>query len=261
MSETTELTQEAAAPGELKPFETLLGVVIRPARTFDRMREAPRTYWWILAAVTAVLLVISLAVQAPITARTSEEQIRTQLDLDGSGDLDEQEQQMFDQAMTFSTNPLFIVVIPSITALIGLALGYGVRGGVLYLLGMALGGRAQFGQMIRMAVWTTLPNAVRALLSVIVVLATGRLPATGLTAAMTVEEIASAPVLAAFLQNIDLFTLWSLVLIALGTAATARFSRGKGAIVAAIWWALVTLVAVGLAAVSKLLIAQAGFAG
>ncbi|GAB4480793.1 MAG: hypothetical protein Kow00124_27860 [Anaerolineae bacterium] len=240
--------------------ETLIGVIIHPYRTFERMRTAERGHWWIVAVLAALLAVVGVIATSRITMAASEEELRRALDMDGDGELTGTELETFEQAQTFATNPVFTVALPAIGGLIGLALGYAVRGGVLFLLGMALGGRTRFGPVFRMAVWTTLPDVVRSLLSATVTLVTGRIPASGLSAVMTSAEASAAPVVSAFLSGIDFYTVWGLALIALGMAATAQMSKGKGAVVALIWWALVTLVSVGMVALSLLLASQMGFA-
>jgi hypothetical protein len=139
-----------------------------------------------------------------------------------------------------------------LVALASIPLGYLIRAGVLHLGSAVLGGRAEFRQTFRMAAWTTVPNLVRSLLGIMVMLISGNLVSPGLAAGLGADGPISQPVLYAFLSMIDIFTLWSLVLVAVGVAQTAQLDTIKSIIVTAIWW-VVSLVPVGLAWIGQVI--------
>lgn len=60
-----------------------------------------------------------------------------------------------------------------------------------------------------------------------------------------VDPGAVSPALLGFLQNLDLFSIWTLVLTAIGVAVVGRTSRSTGAIAAVIRWGLFALVTLG----------------
>ena len=56
------------------------------------------------------------------------------------------------------------------------------------------------------------------------------------------------PVLYSFLSSLDLFTIWTLVLLTIGFAYVARVSKTRSAVTVVSWWAFLVLVKVGFAA-------------
>ena len=67
-------------------------------------------------------------------------------------------------------------------------------------------------------------------------------------AAALVDRSTTARPLYDFLDSIDLFSAWTIFLLATGYAATARRSVGSAAIAILVWWALYVLVKVAIAA-------------
>lgn len=59
-----------------------------------------------------------------------------------------------------------------------------------------------------------------------------------------VDPAAVSPALLGFLQSLDLFNIWTLVLTAIGVSVVAR-ARSTGAIAAVIRWGLLALVSLG----------------
>ena len=57
-----------------------------------------------------------------------------------------------------------------------------------------------------------------------------------------------SPALIAFLSNIDVFTLWSLVLIAVGVAVTYQVKPGKAVAITVLYWVIGLILLVGFAA-------------
>jgi hypothetical protein len=56
------------------------------------------------------------------------------------------------------------------------------------------------------------------------------------------------PALYSLASSIDLITIWTLVLVGIGTALVAGVKRSSGYIASFGWWAVVVLVGAGLAA-------------
>lgn len=232
----------AESPG---PFQTLLGVLLHPRETFARMRDAQRGHWWLVLVIAIIALVFVTIATLPIEMEAAQAALQN---------LPEEQQAQAEQAQAIMSSQATLGAIGMATGVIGVVVGYGIRALVLFLFGLALGGRATFRQVFRMAVWTTLPNVLRNLVAAIAVFATGTLPAQGLSFILTPAEIANAsPALLALLRSIDIFTVWSLALIAFGMIATSRFSRIKGAITAFGFWLLSVAWALGTTALSQAL--------
>jgi hypothetical protein len=229
-------------------------VIMHPRATFQKLRDADRGYWWLVLVVAVVLTAVYVLISTPYHQELARQQLDAQFE-EMFGDLDnlsEDEQQIYNQQVVIVESPVFGSVGGVIGALISIPLGYLIRAGVLHLGSAVLGGRAEFKQTFRMAAWTTVPTLIRSLLGIVVMLASGRLIAPGLAAGLGADGPISQPVLYSFLSMIDVFTLWSLVLIAVGVAQTAQLDTIKSTIVTAVWW-IVTLVQVGLAWIGQVI--------
>jgi hypothetical protein len=250
---TGEAVQETPQDYPFTAMMALIGVLFKPRATFRRMREAERGHWWVIAVIAAIVVVVSVIVQSSITSVVVADQMKENFDVNGDGELSETEQQQLDQSLAIANSPVIRFIFPAVFGVIGLFVSYLVRGGILYLLGMAVGGRAGFRQVFRMAVWTTLPAVLRNLISTIMVLPGGS-SASGLSFIFTGEEVADlSPLLVAFLSGIDVYLIWSLVLIGVGLVATSQLSKAKGALVTVIYWLLTVAVTLGLVALGQVL--------
>lgn len=219
------------------PFQALLGVIARPHATFVRMRDAERGHWWVVFALGLIALVLNTVATVPIQAEISQAVMATQQEQ--FEDLSPEQQAQIEQTQAIFSSTAVLGAIGTATGIIGLLIGYAARAGLLFLFGLVLGGQVSFKQIWRMAVWTALPISLGTFVTAIAIVATGQLPAAGLTYILTSAELANAsPFLTAILGRIDIYTVWSLVLIGIGMVATARLSGVKAGLIAGVYWLL-----------------------
>jgi hypothetical protein len=253
MSEATTaeaLPVESVETETISPLEVLVGVIARPYRTFQRMREAKRGHWWLMLVITFLTLLLVTVASVPIEAEVARAAMAAQMEEVDTSQFPADQQAQVQQAQNIASSQAVLGAIGLIGGLTGTMIGYLVRAGVLFLVGLALGAHSGFKQVWRMAVWTTFPDAVRNFVAGIAILATGNLSSPGLGFIFTpAEASAMSPVLLAFLQGIDIYLVWSLVLIGLGVSATSRLNRAKSALVTVVYWALVLIVTLGYTAI------------
>ncbi len=238
---------------ERRGFLSLLwGVIRRPRKTFEDLREHKGRGWLDLALLYLLLAVAVIAVSAPISARQAQEAFRAQLANRGPG-LEELPPEAQERATQLATDPLFTMLIPGLLSIAGAWLSWLVWAGALHLMGTMLGGNNSFGQMFRAVVWSWLPQTLRSLLQAVYVLLTsetiGNPGLSGLVTrpAAAPGEIVPAPgagelALQSFLSQIDLFQIWNFILLVIVVVATARLSRRKAFLITLIVWVLITLV-------------------
>ena len=228
----------------------LWGMIVRPRTTLEYLNERGGRTWWLPALLAALLVILPVVVAAPITARQSREAVAAVQEQFG-GEMPAEEQAQMEQAMSMAASPLITLVFPAAGGVVGLVVGWLVWAGALYLGSMALGGRSTFGQMFRTVVWAWLPYALRGLLQTVYILASGQLiPNPGLSGLVQenrpIGEIVVAPpslgqtLLVAFLSRIDLFLVWSLVLLVIGVVVATRLPRRKAVLVTLGVWLLLT---------------------
>jgi hypothetical protein len=254
-------SEEESAPREkrqekLTPFGTLPGVLFRPQATFQRMRDAERGHWWVVAVLAVIALLIFSAVQVPIQSQLVQSQIATQTAGGGPGGPGGQDAQAGPGAQAVGPGGAtgILAIVGIVGGLVALFLGYLLHAGLLFLLGLVMGGRASFRQVFRMAVWTTLPAVLRNFAGAIAVIIRQELPAPGLSYLLTNTEVRDLPAfVTAILQTLDIYRIWTLILIGVGIGATYRLSRGKSTAVALIYWILTLGLIAGVAALGQVI--------
>jgi hypothetical protein len=206
-----------------------------------------------LAMIVVVLLVL---VSAPISSRAAQEAVRA--NLEGRPGAQGITPEMQEQAARMVTNPLFTLVLPIAGGLVGLWVSWLVWAGGLHLASTVLGGSSSFRQMFQAVVWSWLPFTLRRLLQIIYIAATQKVIANpGLSGWVASSQAAAGPggsglvaaptstgvmVLRAFLAQVDVFLLWSLLLVVLAVLVTARVSVRKAAGIVLVVWLLFTAV-------------------
>jgi len=138
-------------------------------------------------------------------------------------------------------SPVLTIGLAVVAALAVTVLDYGLRGLIAFGAGMILGGAITFKEAFRMGVWTTIPYSIRRIVQALAVALTGGQAAAGLSAALTTAEIRAMPLLNTLLGTFDFYAVWSILLLAIGTAVTARIGPGK-ALVATVFYVGLSLV-------------------
>jgi hypothetical protein len=118
------------------------------------------------------------------------------------------------------------------------------------------GGKATYGSILAVWLYSLLPSIIKTLLGIVVIYA-GMAPEsfniknfapTNLGAFLNPLETNKA--LYAFATSLDVVQIWSLVLLSIGVAAVAGVKRSSGYIAVFGWWAIFVLLGVGIAAVT-----------
>jgi len=148
----------------------------------------------------------------------------------------------------------------AIFGLLGLVIVLGIifviTGLILWMLASVLGGgEAKFTTMLSVAAYSAVPSAI--LLSIIGTLVLHLQGSSGLTSPQDMQPALGLDLLSpgakgfvgAILKAINPFSLWGLVLTAIGVSTTQRMSKGSGYMVAVITFVIGLLIAGGLAAI------------
>jgi hypothetical protein len=231
----------------------LWGMIVRPRKTLRYLNERGGSLWWLPALLAALMTVLPVVAGAPLAAEQAREAIvasQERMAEQQGMELSEEQQAQMEGLVA---SPLIIVVFPAIGAVLGVAIGWLTWSGILYLAGMAFGGRSTFGALLGVVVWTWLPYALRGLLQTAYILISGQLIThpglSGLvSSAPSVEEMIAAPpslgqlALTSFLTQVDLFLFWRLALMAVGVVVVMRLPWRKAVpIVVGVWLLLTAL--------------------
>ncbi len=116
------------------------------------------------------------------------------------------------------------------------------------------GGKAMYSRVLAVCVFAAIPGAIKALLAAVLLYA-GRSPDSFTTDTMLGSNLGyyinSPGPLKTLLTSVDLFSIWTAVLLSLGLAIVARTKKSSGYFAVFGWWILITLVRTGWAAVGS----------
>jgi hypothetical protein len=236
----------------LSQWQRIACIFTSPSKTFEDIKRGNRS-WWLPLIIYTVFAYMLFAV---VYTRIGIQQV-----VDNQIHLSPKSEERLAQATpeqretsnkfsvgfteaAFIANPVFVLVGVSLMSLV-----------ILGTINFAFGGRATFGSMFAMWMYATLPSVIKSILGMITILA-GMAPEsfniknmapTNLGAFM--DPIDSNKALYSIASSLDVVTIWTLVLLGIGTSIVAGTKRGSGYIAIFGWWAVVVLISAGFNAV------------
>jgi len=246
------LVQPVAEPVPgLSQLQRVSNVFTAPSKTFADIKRGNKSWWMPFIIFTLVGYVLFAA----IVTKIGMQQV-----VDNQIHLNPKQEEKLAQAPPeqreisakvslyitegiFLANPLLLLAILALGSL-----------GLWGTINFAFGGKATYGSIFTVWMYAGLPGILKVLLGVIVIFA-GTAPEsfniknyapTNLGAFLNPLETNAA--LYSLASSIDITTIWTLVLLGIGTAMVAGVKRTSGYIAVFGWWALFVLLAVGSAA-------------
>ena len=215
-----------AGPPRRWHFGLILPALFQPRQTFARIVAIDRSL-----VSTPLFLLIVLAVLAAFLAGSIKEAAAAsgQFTLPPGFEWYTPEQQaQFQQAMTATSGPVFLYVLPAIMAALGAVASWLVVGWLLHLLLTLMGGRAPSSQTLNVVAWASLPFAVRHLVRAGAMLANDQLIAyPGLSGFVTGDQGNAAIFAGALLALVDLYLVWHVLLLVTGVRAADSLPAPK----------------------------------
>jgi hypothetical protein len=248
----SDTVANAAASTPLSQVERVIDTFIAPSKTFnDILRSASWWLPWLLGVL--VTLGFSAAIQQKIGwdktySNILQHSSQTQQERFAQLPADQQARQ---KAIATSFTK-YIVWASPVLGLLFAAIAAGV---LLMTLNFGLGGHATFGQIFAVWMYATLPWLIQGILGIIVLFAGLDADAFNLKNPVGTNlgyflPSDSAQWLIAFGTAIDVLSIWVVVLLSIGCAIVARTKLAATATAVVVWWVLITLAKVGIAAIS-----------
>ena len=165
--------------------------------------------------VLSVLAILVVIVAAPIRRNAIQMGLTTPPDFQYySAD----QQAQFYAAQATQTSPLFMYMFPILFGLLAIWLSWFLLGSVLHLALTLSGSRAVSINSYNMVGWAMVPLGVRSLVQIIAMIATrSTINGAGLSGLFSGDATGVAAYMAALLGLIDIFFLWQIVLLIMGT--------------------------------------------
>ena len=230
-------------------FTRVPSVLIAPERTFASIARKPSWLIAMLALVAAGVLAVSVTigkVDFETAMRERLQESRVQL---SEEQIEQQSAFMgrFGKAFAYGG----AIVAPWVM--------YPIVAGLFLLVLRLLGGTLDFARSMSVSVHAMMPLAVAALLLVPIAMGRGDIGLTELENGTLLPSNLLAllgsgfsPPLRAALQSVDFFSLWTLVLLAIGYHTVAGVSRARAAGAVLGLWSLWVCVRVGFAALGQM---------
>jgi Yip1 domain len=244
---TTALPPQEPA---LSEGQRLLDVFIAPSKTFTDLRR--NASWWApFLIIVVVSAIFSYVVDQKVGFRKV---VENQIQLRPKA-AERLEQMPADQREKALARQVMITKgVVYVVPLLGLIV-YAIFAGVLLgTIKVVTSAEVSFGALFALIVYSRLPEVVRALLTILSLLAgassdTFNIDNPLATNAAYILEPSSSPVLRALLAPFDVITIWTLVLVAIGVACVAKVKRGTAFGIVFGWFGVVVLFRIGFAAI------------
>lgn len=222
----------------------VVAVLWKPRSTFEAI--AARPTW----AVAMLVIVVATAIAASIWIPSMDvaELIRHRIASSGQN----VDATQLETVIEFTSRLRWVMFLGPILLFQPLAMA--VVAFVFYLVFRVTGSEQRYVQSLGVTTHAFLPLAVAALLSIPLLLSRGSISTeevmSGGVLASNLAFLApedASPALRAFLQSLDFFSTWSIVLLGIGYASTTRLPRLSVAISVVAMWVLWILARVGMA--------------
>jgi hypothetical protein len=251
MSEMRTQTATETTSG-LTQLQRVANTFTSPSKTFEDIKRGNKSWWMPLIILAIVGYILFAAIYTKIgMQQVVDNQIR--MDPKATERLAQatpEQREMSTKISLYITEGIFIaspVMVIVIAAVVSLVLWGTIN--------FVFGGKATFPGVFAVWFYASLPSIIKSLLGTIVIFA-GMAPEsfniknfapTNLGAFLDPVETNKA--IYALATSVDAITIWTLVLLAMGTATVAGVKRGSGYIAVFGWWAIIVLVGVGFAAI------------
>jgi hypothetical protein len=209
-------------------FEWVAGVIFRPRQIFQKIAEQHTSVWltpmFILTLTTLILVLANGSVQQKM-AQQGEVSLPP-----GYEYYTPEQQAQFQSAMSATSSPVFVYVLPAIAGVFKVWMGWLLVGGLIHLLLTMLGGRGDTGSAMNLVAWASLPFVLRDLVRAGALLATQRtISAPGLAGFAPSNGTDWSIFLIAFLSLVDIYLIWHIVLLTIGARTTQGLTGAKAA--------------------------------
>ncbi len=232
-------------PARRLNFARILEVLLQPQRALAEIAGEPNPTWLTPMLALSLAALLSVLVSGYLTSRAA---MMGEMSLPQDWQYwtpDMQNNYM--QAQQAMQGTVFVYVIPLVLGLIGLWLGWLILSGLLHLGSTLLGGRGSMQGALNIVAWTSLPFVVRDVLRVIFMLLAGHaIVSPGLSG-----FAGSGVFVAQILSRVDVFFLWSILLLIIGFGAADGLPRNKAIIGVAVVLLLMLLMQSGLGVLSS----------
>lgn len=234
MTATDVVPPSAAEPEKPNTFQRITGVLFNPGETFESIAKRPNVLGPLLIfIVISVVSAIAVAMRADFNSLARE---AVEQNPNITADKVEGAVNVTKGIMKVSmyASPVLIVLMLVIAA------------GVLLLAFKMFGGEGDFNAALSITTYAWFPRLIRGILGAIVILSKGSFSMYELQNPIMSNlgflfDPKTQPVQYAIGSSLDIFNIWSVVLLIIGFAAMSRLSKVRSAVIIVVLWLVVNL--------------------
>ena len=248
--------QPVDAASGLSQWQRVANTFTAPAKTFEDIKRGNLSWWMPFVIMALVSYIFFAAVYINIGMQKV---VDNQIKLDPKTEerlaqATPEQREMGTKVSLYITEGVFIAN-PALM-LAGVAL---LSLGLLGTINFVFGGKATYGKIFTVWMFASLPSIFKALLGTVVIFAGGEpdtfniknFAPTNVAAFAFPNPVEANKALYALASSLDVVTIWTLVLLGIGTAIVAGVKRTSGYIAVFGWWAIFVLIGVGIAAATS----------
>ncbi|MFH1864737.1 MAG: Yip1 family protein [Candidatus Eisenbacteria bacterium] len=242
----------APAPGQPESARSgisgwITGVFMDPSGTFSNIAESlerphptdpsktkDMSKWWLPVIITIVVGIgIALYTVPAFIAPMQADAIREAVMERGGTEADVEQAMSVSGAMMVPMSLIGVVIVTFILVF--------VMAGIVHLLMKMLGGKGKFRHARAIVAWSSLITTLGSLVKLPMMIAKkSMIVETG--PSLFFKNLEPSDRLFKFLSSFDVFTIWGMVVTAIGMAVVYRVSRGKSWLAVAILWIVIILI-------------------
>ncbi len=253
MSEVEVGTVAEPASGGLSQWQRVISIFTAPSKTFEDIKRGNKSWWMPFLIMALIGYVLFAAVYFKIgMQQTVDNQIQmNSKQAEAMAQAPPAQQEMTKKISLYITEGIFIA--NPLLLLAGIAV---LSLGLWATINFVFGGKAKYGSIFTVWMFAGLPGIIKVLLGTIVIFA-GVAPESfniknfaPTNAGAFLNPMETNKALYAIATSLDVVTIWTLVLLGMGTAIVAGVKRNSGYIAIFGWWFIFVLIGAGIAAVT-----------
>lgn len=211
----------SSQPNSRFNFVRIVEVLLQPQRTFALIAEESRSNWSTPMLALSISASLGVLLSGYLTSRAA---MMGEMQLPRDWEWWTPDMQAnYMQAQQSMQGPVFSYIIPLFSALVALWLGWLLLSGLLHLGSTLFGGRGSMLGAFNITAWANVPFLIRDLLRLIYMLIAGHsIVSPGLSG-----FAGSAAFIAQLLARLDIFFVWSCILLVIGFAKSDSLTKPK----------------------------------
>ncbi|HUX27609.1 MAG TPA: YIP1 family protein [Terracidiphilus sp.] len=253
MHDTEVQPSTQTTPG-LTQWQRVANIFSAPSKTFEDIRNGNKSWWMPLLILALVGYILFAAVAFKVgMQQVVDNQIRFDPKAEARLEQATPAQREISAKVSLVITKVAFIASPAIILAAAALLSLGLWGTINFV----FAGKANYGSIFAVWMYASLPSIVKTLLGTIVIFA-GAAPesfniknfAPTNPAALFLNPMDTNRALYTFASSLDIVSIWTMVLLAIGTAMVAGVKRTSGFIAVFGWWAIFVLAGAGIAAIS-----------